>query len=270
MDTCGQRFSCLAKSKVMSIYASKNRGVGQERVSLGKEITFRKILKPRETDKRSQLKSHMCDISQVFALFTMPPTIFLQNIINFQRVSGAGRIWGLTCAGVASWWRRRWWWRWWRRKHAQIVRILSLAALTVLLLLLLLLKFAIFINFANLSETYVTAERFTFDIPLIAVTLNGPKRWLEMGKGRGGVGLPFVGGCDWRQFALPNECKFLFKHYSKWHWAVNMFVCVLLNPTLNTPGRMPPVTQVLPRWHIQRCVKGVCACVCVMSAVDSS
>lgn len=65
-----------------------------------------------------------------------------------------------------------------------------------LLLLLLLLKFAIFINFANLSETYVAAERFTFDIPLIVVTLNGPKLWEEMGRGRGGVGLPFVGGCD--------------------------------------------------------------------------
>lgn len=32
----------------------------------------------------------MCDISQVFALFTMPPTIFQQNIINFQRVSWGG------------------------------------------------------------------------------------------------------------------------------------------------------------------------------------
>lgn len=61
----------------------------------------------------------------------------------------------------------------------------------LLLLLLLLLKFAIFINFANLSETYVAAERFTFDIPLIAVTLNGPKRWREGGvEGEAGLGCP--------------------------------------------------------------------------------
>lgn len=72
---------------------------------------------------------------------------------------------------------------------------LSLASLTFVLVI------AIFVNFANLSETYVAAEHITFDIPLIAVT---PAQLCGREGRLAWSGLPL---CQ-RLRVMPNECKF--------------------------------------------------------------
>lgn len=84
------------------------------------------------------------------------------------------------------------------------VTILSLASLTVDIFFFA--KFAISVNFANLSETYVAAEHITFDIPLITVTQATMGSSVLRGGSRGfRTGLPPF--CQ-RLRVTPNECTF--------------------------------------------------------------